>query len=51
MNFGPLFWGATFFLNGYLAHFLSQRKEIWQQLWPINTYSVNFVNFGPAGDP
>ena len=48
MNFGPLFRGATFFHKGYLAHFLSERKEIWGRLWglPIDTYSPNFVNFG-----
>jgi len=33
-----------------ISHFLSQRKEIWQQLWPIDTYSLNFVNFGPVGE-
>jgi len=30
VNFGLLFQGATFFHNGYLAHFFSERNEIWQ---------------------
>jgi len=29
VNFGILFRGAKFFHNGYVAHFLPERDEIW----------------------
>jgi len=50
MNFCLLFREAKLFNNGYLAHGLSERNEIWPRLgvWPIETYSPNFMNFGPV---
>jgi len=36
VNFGLLFWGAKFFHNGYLAHFLLERDKIWQRLGLAN---------------
>jgi len=46
----PTFPPSKFIRNGYLSHFLSERNEIrpCYGVWPIETYSQNFVNFGPG---
>ena len=49
VNFGLLFWGAKFFRNGYLAHFLLEIDEIWQYYRSGKSKLIpNFVNFGPG---
>ena len=49
VNFGLLFWGAIFpqRISGTL--FVgAQRNLASLRVWPTDTYSLNFVNFGPG---
>jgi len=40
---------AKFFHNGYIALFVgAQRNLAVLGVWPIETYSPNFENFGPG---
>jgi len=50
VNFGLLFWGANFFSQRIVRTLFVEEERNLAALgvWPIDTYSPNFVNFGPG---
>jgi len=50
VNFGLLFRGTKNFSTTHIAHTFCQSAAKFGNVgvWPIETYSPNFVNFGPG---